>query len=168
MPNTIEWVYFFYRDSREAAFLTELLKPFTGVLVSDFFTGYDSPRCLQQKCLIHLLRDLNEDVFKHPFDEELVKLAQRFASLLRTVVGTVDKYGLQSKHLRRHRGEIDTFFAEVCAGEAQSDLRFQKHQLHRRSDAGKSFAPHRRRFFHSQLANSQAGTAAFRPRFPDQ
>jgi hypothetical protein len=120
--TNMEWVYFFYRDSREAGFLTEMLKPFTGVLVSDFFTGYDSLPCPQQKCLIHLLRDLNEDVFRNPFDQELMKLAHGFAVLLRKVVKTVDRHGLQSKHLQRHRTEIDGFFADACAGELQSDL----------------------------------------------
>jgi predicted RecB family nuclease len=132
--TNMEWVYFFYRDSREAGFLTEMLKPFTGVLVSDFFTGYDSLPCAQQKCLIHLLRDLNEDVFRNPFDEELMKLAHRFAALLRKVVKTVDRHGLQRKHLQGHRAEVTAFFAEVCAAELQSDLasgyqkRFEKYQ----------------------------------------
>src|SRR5206468_4006860 len=66
--TNMEWVYFFYRDSREGAFLKEMLRRFAGVLVSDFFTAYDSLDCPQQKCLIHLLRDLNEDVLKSPFD----------------------------------------------------------------------------------------------------
>jgi hypothetical protein len=130
----MECVYFFYRDSREASFLSEMLKPFKGVLVSDFFTGYDSLPCSQQKCLIHLLRDLNEDVFKNPFDEELKKLAQGFAALLRKVVKTVDHHGLQTKHLQRHRAEVEAFLVETCAGELQSDLargyqkRFEKYQ----------------------------------------
>jgi predicted RecB family nuclease len=132
--TNMEWVYFFYRDSREAAFLTEMLKPFAGVLVSDFFTGYDSVPCPQQKCLIHLLRDLNEDVFHNPFDKELVTLAHGFADLLRKVVKTVDRHGLQSTHLRGHRAEVEAFFAETLAAELQSNLasgyqkRFEKYQ----------------------------------------
>jgi hypothetical protein len=114
--------------------LTEMLKPFTGVLVSDFFTGYDSLHCPQQKCLIHLLRDLNEDVFHNPFDKELMTLAHGFADLLRKVVKTVNRHGLQSKHLRRHRAEVEAFLAETCAGQLQSNLasgyqkRFEKYQ----------------------------------------
>jgi predicted RecB family nuclease len=132
--TNMEWVYFFYRDSREAAFLIEMLKPFTGVLVSDFYTGYDSPRCPQQKCLIHLLRDLNEDVFHNPFDKELVTLAHGFANLLRKVVKTVDRHGLQSKHLWQHRAEVEAFLAETCASDLRSDLatgyqkRFEKYR----------------------------------------
>jgi hypothetical protein len=35
-------VYFFYRKSREGSFLGDMLKQFRGVLVSDFYTAYDS------------------------------------------------------------------------------------------------------------------------------
>ena len=35
-------VYFFYRRSREGSFLVDMLREFRGVLVSDFFTAYDS------------------------------------------------------------------------------------------------------------------------------
>jgi Transposase IS66 family/RNase_H superfamily len=64
-------VYYFYKSSREAAFLSDMLRDFKGVLISDFFTGYDSLSCAQQRCLIHLMRDFNEEMHKHPFDQEL-------------------------------------------------------------------------------------------------
>jgi hypothetical protein len=51
------------RPTRETAFLCELLKEFKGVLVSDFYNGYDSLPCEQQKCLIHLIRDTNNADF---------------------------------------------------------------------------------------------------------
>jgi hypothetical protein len=114
--------------------MTEMLKGFTGVLVTDFFTGYDALHCPQQKCLIHLLRDLNEDVFRNPFDKELIALAQAFAALLRSVITTVDRHGLQAKHLQRHRGEVEVFLAGTCAAEFRSDLargyqsRFEKYR----------------------------------------
>ena len=40
-----------YRPNREAVFLQDLLKDFKGVLISDFYAGYDSLPCEQQKCL---------------------------------------------------------------------------------------------------------------------
>jgi predicted RecB family nuclease len=49
-------VAYMYAASREGAFLHEMLKDFTGVLVSDFYGAYDSISCAQQKCLVHLLR----------------------------------------------------------------------------------------------------------------
>jgi hypothetical protein len=96
-------VYFEYRDSRKAQFLGTLLKDFKGVLVSDFFTGYDSPDCPQQKCLIHLIRDMNEDLLRNSFDAEYKTLVEGFGHLLRQIVETVDKYGLKQRHLGKHR-----------------------------------------------------------------
>jgi predicted RecB family nuclease len=132
--TSLERVYFFYRDSREGTFLKEMLRGFTGVLVSDFYTAYDSLDCPQQKCLIHLLRDLNEDVLKNPFDEEFRALAQGFSTLLRKVVETIDRYGLKKRHLHKHRAEVDSFFDEACAGEQRSEVaegyrkRFEKYR----------------------------------------
>ena len=60
-----------FRPTREGAFLQKLLKDFHGVLISDFYSAYDSINCPQQKCLIHLMRDMNEDLLNNPFDEEL-------------------------------------------------------------------------------------------------
>src|ERR1051325_10196581 len=44
---------------------------YTGVLISDFYGGYDACECRQQKCLVHLIRDLNDDLWKNPFNSEL-------------------------------------------------------------------------------------------------
>jgi hypothetical protein len=59
--------YYEYRDSRNGQFLSERLKGFGGVLVSDFFTAYDSIACPQQKCVIHLIRDMNANLKANPF-----------------------------------------------------------------------------------------------------
>ena len=37
--------------------------------------------CAQQKCLIHLMRDINEDLHKNPFDDELKEIARWFGTL---------------------------------------------------------------------------------------
>jgi predicted RecB family nuclease len=132
--TNMEQVYFFYRDSREGTFLKEMLRGFKGVLVSDFYTAYDSLECPQQKCLIHLLRDLNEDLLKSPFDEEFKTLAQRFSMLLQKVVETVDRYGLKKRHLHKHWKEVEAFFDETCAREPLSEVtrgyqaRFEKYR----------------------------------------
>jgi predicted RecB family nuclease len=42
---SMDAVRFEYRDSRKAQFLGPLLEEFRGVLISDFFTGYDSLKC---------------------------------------------------------------------------------------------------------------------------
>src|SRR5262249_46398586 len=88
--TNLEDVYYMYRPSREAAFLRQLLKDFKGVLVSDFYSGYDSLPCEQQKCLVHLIRDFNADLKGNPYDEEFKALAAEFGRLLRSIVGTID------------------------------------------------------------------------------
>ena len=78
--------------------------------------------CAQQKCLIHLMRDINEDLHKNPFDDELKEIAGRFGALLREIVETIDNYGLKARHLRRHRKPAEGFIEHVvamqCATEA--------------------------------------------------
>ena len=85
-----------------ASFLHALLKDFKGVLVSDFFSAYDSLPCEQQKCLVHLIRDLNHDLLGNPFDEEFKSLVGDFGKLLRLIIATIDRYGLKKRHLKKH------------------------------------------------------------------
>src|SRR3954468_21177754 len=88
-------VAYVYAESRESAILEDLLDGFSGVLVSDFYAAYDSVPCAQQKCLIHLMRDINEDLHGNPFNDELKEVARRFGTLLRAIVETIDRYGLK-------------------------------------------------------------------------
>jgi hypothetical protein len=60
--------------------------------------------------LIHLLRDINEDVLKEPFNVELEELAHGFARLLRPMVATVDRFGLKAYHLHRHKLAVERFY----------------------------------------------------------
>jgi predicted RecB family nuclease len=120
-------VAYVYSASREASILDEILPGFKGVLVSDFYAGYDAVPCKQQKCLIHLMRDINEDVLKHPFNEELTYIARRFGALLREIVETIDRYGLKKRHLAKHKRSADRFLdgsaALQCTTEVSSALK---------------------------------------------
>ena len=108
-------VAYVYAESREAAVLEDVLDGFSGVLVSDFYAAYDSVPCAQQKCLVHLMRDINEDLHRNPFDEELKEIAGRFGTLLREIVETIDTYGLKARHLRKHRKPAAGFIEHVVA-----------------------------------------------------
>jgi len=107
---TLEEVLYIYRPTREAGFLHELLKGFKGVLVSDFYPGYDSLNCLQQKCLIHLIRDLNDELLKNTFDDELKEIVKRFGSLVKNIIGTIDRFGLKSRYLKKHKKEVKRYY----------------------------------------------------------
>jgi hypothetical protein len=132
--TSIDAVHYFFRDSREGTFLKDMLRGFNGVLVSDFYTAYDSLDCLHQRCLIHLIRDLNEDLLKNPFNEEFRALARQFSVLLRNVIETVDRWGLKKWHLGKHKAEVRRFFDQTATKEYQSEVaqkyqkRFQKYQ----------------------------------------
>lgn len=104
---TADKVYYLYRESREGSFLHELLGGFSGTLVSDFFTAYDSLGCRHQKCLVHLMREVNDDLRRHPFDEDIRFIAQVFADFLIGVVSTIDRWGLTRRHLHKHLKDAD-------------------------------------------------------------
>jgi len=120
--TTFNQVYYIYRPTREAEFLKEILVGFRGVIVSDFFTGYDSLPCQQQKCIIHFVRDIDDDLIHNPFDEELKRLAQSFGILLRSIVATVDRFGLRCLHLRKHIRDVTKFMKEEVAINFKSEL----------------------------------------------
>jgi len=120
--TTLDRVYYLYRPTRETGFLREMLAPFRGVLVSDFYTGYDYLPCEQQKCLVHLVRDIDDDLLRSPLDQELKRLAEAFGTLLRSIVSTIDRFGLRSRHLKKHKREVNRFMEDEVAKELTSDL----------------------------------------------
>lgn len=132
--TSLEEVVFMYKPSREGEFLKELLKEFKGTLISDFYGAYDSIPCAQQKCLIHLIRDLNNDLLKNPFNEELKSLARDFSSLLKPIIQTVDQFGLKAHFLRKHKAFVERFFRSLSACQYQSETgayyqkRFEKNR----------------------------------------
>ena len=117
-----EDVVFLFRPTREGEFLHELLEGFYGVLVSDFYAAYDSLPCAQQKCLIHLIRDINRDIQGNPWDAELQLIASNFGSVLRGIVATVDQYGLRRRHLHKHQRDVDRFFRTTAEHPCRSEI----------------------------------------------
>jgi len=130
--TSMDKVYYLYRPSREGAFLGEMLSPFSGVLVSDFYKAYDSLPCEQQKCLAHLVRDIDDDLLKNPLDLGFKAIATDFGCLLKSIVQTVDRYGLKKRHFYKHKREVLRFLDSVASRKLMSELavkyqkRFQK------------------------------------------
>jgi hypothetical protein len=126
-------VCYLFRESREGSFVKDLLGTYQGILVSDFFTAYDSLMCHQQKCLIHLMRDMNDDLRRNPYDQELRSIAEPFAKLLKDIILAIDRYGLRCRHLRKYvepAKKLCTAIAErrfesACASKYQG--RFEKY-----------------------------------------
>ncbi|MEN9573983.1 MAG: hypothetical protein RL514_1838 [Verrucomicrobiota bacterium] len=124
----LEQVAFMYAESRDGCFLQEMLKDFKGVLVTDFYGAYDSLPCPQQKCLIHLMRDLNDAVLCNPYDEELKKLVREFGRILKAIVETVHRRGLQARYLRKHVKFVTRFYKTLATQSYQSEaaLKFKQ------------------------------------------
>ena len=130
-----ENVFYVYASSREANFVQNMLKDFKGVLVSDFYAAYDSITCPQQKCLLHIIRDLNDDLTKEPFNEEIRLLTNDFAELLRPIITTIDRFGLKTRYLRKHKLEVNRFFKRISQKEYSTESaikwikRFEKNRF---------------------------------------
>jgi predicted RecB family nuclease len=118
-PDTAVYVY---SPNREGDTPRKTLEGFGGVLVSDFYTAYDGLDCPQQKCLIHLARDLNGDILKNPFDEELKHLASGFTNLLQEIVATIDRHGLKRVHLQRHKKDVERFYTQTVRRPYESEV----------------------------------------------
>jgi predicted RecB family nuclease len=103
-------VVYVYRPTRDGDWLHDLLRNFKGVLITDFFSAYDSIDCEQQKCLVHLIRDLNDDLLRNPYDGDFRWLVSEFGSLLRNIIGTIDRHGLRKRHLHKHETDVDRFY----------------------------------------------------------
>ncbi|HMD86245.1 MAG TPA: IS66 family transposase [Terriglobia bacterium] len=129
-----EEVVYIYSENREAGTAQTILKDFKGVLVSDFYSAYDSIDCPQQKCLIHLMRDLNDDMLKNPYDDELRGIVQQFAELLKPIVDTVDRHGLKKHFLKKHLSDVKRFYKWLVTRQWQSEVaakctqRFEKNR----------------------------------------
>ena len=110
---TFREVVYFYAETREGSLVQNALNGFKGVLVSDFYAAYDSIPCAQQKCMLHLMRDLNDAVLDNPYDESIKEIATAFAELLRGIVKSIDRWGLKRLFLRKHLVDVARFYKRV-------------------------------------------------------
>jgi hypothetical protein len=130
---TTHTVFYHYAPTREVGFLQQLLKDYEGIIVSDFYPGYETLNVKSQKCLIHLIRDLNDDLFKNQFDKEYNEMVPAFNQLMRQIVETIDKHGLKQIKLNKHIKDTDNFYREFVERNYKSEIaskyakRFKKH-----------------------------------------
>jgi predicted RecB family nuclease len=113
-------VAYIYSESREGGLAQGTLHQFRGVLVSDFYAVYDSMDCPQQKCLIHLIRDLNGTMLDNPYDQETKGLVKTFGELLKRIVDEVHRRGLKTHFLKKYLSDVRRFYCECVDREYQS------------------------------------------------
>jgi predicted RecB family nuclease len=105
-------VVFRLTETRESSLVRAMLRGYRGVLVSDFYGGYDSVDCRQQKCVVHLIRDVNDDLWKNPFNGELEEFVGVLKDLLVPIFEDIEQYGLRARHLRKHTKSVDRFYQD--------------------------------------------------------
>ncbi len=105
-------VIFRLTETRESDIVHKTLQGYKGVLVSDFYGGYDSLTCKQQKCWSHLIRDINDDLWKTPFDVEYESFALEIKKFILPIFKTIDRYGLKKRHLNKFKKVVDRFYSD--------------------------------------------------------
>jgi predicted RecB family nuclease len=109
-------VVFRLTEARETAIVQQLLSSYQGVLVSDFYPGYDALPWRQQKCWVHLIGDLNDDLWKFPFDEELQSFVSSVKDLIVPILKDIDRWGLRARYLHKFTKQVDWFYKTVIEG----------------------------------------------------
>jgi len=134
--NQYVWVFtngthviFKLTKTRESDIVHEILAEYQGVLVSDFYGGYDSVNCKQQKCWVHLIRDMNDDLWKTPFDSELESFISEVRNLIVPILEVVEQYGLKKRHLHKFQKNVDKFYLKNVTNKVYHSelvLKYQK------------------------------------------
>ena len=68
------------------------------------------------------MRDLNDDLLKQPFNDELKELVRQFAILLKPMIDTIDRFGLKAHFLRKHKVFVERFYKESLKRDFQSEI----------------------------------------------
>ncbi len=110
-----------YREDRSTDFLLELLADFKGVIVCDFYSAYDRLDCKKQRCLIHLIRDMNNLLLRNSEDTELKVITSNFTKLLADIVKDIE---LRSKsrqwYLSKFKKRIASCFYAIEKARTES------------------------------------------------
>ena len=114
--------------TREATIAHELLDNYHGVLISDFYSGYDSVKCKQQKCWVHLIRDLNNTLWQNPFDSEFEQFVTEVKNLIVPIMETIQKYGLKQRNLNKFRKQVNKFYETSITSKLYKSEHAQKFQ----------------------------------------
>ncbi len=116
-------VVFKETSTREIKTINDILINYKGILVADFYPGYESINTKHQKCWVHLIRDLNEDLRKNPFDGEYEKFISDLRNLIIPIFETIKKYGSKKRHFNKFKKGIKIFYEKKLALEIyQSEI----------------------------------------------
>jgi hypothetical protein len=127
--TTDKYVIFKLSKTREATIAHEFLEDYHGILITDFYSGYDAIACRQQKCWVHLIRDLNDDLWEYPFDSEYETFVSEVRNLIIPIMETVQKYGLKKRHLQKFMQHVSAFYTSTITSKQYTSelvIKYQK------------------------------------------
>lgn len=70
-------------------------------------------QCRQQKCWVHLIRELNDDLWEAPFDTEFENIVREIRFLIVPIMEAVQKYGLKKRHLHKFMKQVNQFYKKA-------------------------------------------------------
>lgn len=115
-------------ETREPTLIQSLLGEYRGVLVSDFYAGYDAMACRQQKCWVHLIRDLNDDLWENPFNQGYEAFVGAVRDLLVPIFDDIRRYGLRKRHLHKHLTAVERFYGKTIEQLGDDEELFGKYK----------------------------------------
>jgi hypothetical protein len=105
-----KYVVYKLTENRETTIVHEFFSNYSGIVISDFYAGYDSLKCRQQKCWSHLIRDLNDNLWREPFNEEFEAFVLEIKNLLVPIFGTIRNFDLKKRHFNKFNPSIEKFY----------------------------------------------------------
>lgn len=61
-------------------------------------------------------------MYKEPFNQEIKQVAQEFATLLKPIIDTIDRFGLKARFLRKHKLAVARFYDALLCREYNTEL----------------------------------------------
>ncbi|MBL4754387.1 MAG: TM0106 family RecB-like putative nuclease [Flavobacteriales bacterium] len=126
--TTDKHVSFVLSKSRDATVMKDFLANFRGVLITDFYAGYDAIECSQQKCWVHFIRDLNNALWKNPFDTEYEEFVSKIRDIIIPIIQSTYRHGLKTRFLAKHQKNIDKFYVSEIDDKTYSSELCQLYQ----------------------------------------
>jgi Transposase IS66 family len=84
--------------------------------------------CKQQKCWVHLIRDINNTLWENPFDAEFEAFVAEVRNLIIPIMEAVQKYGLKKRKLHKFAKSVDNFYTSSIDGKyykSESTIKYQ-------------------------------------------
>lgn len=116
-------------ETREIASVQGILKNYQGILISDFFSGYDSLDCLHQKCWVHLVRELNNNLWESPFDSDFRGFVSDVRDLMVPIMIVIKKNGVKKRYLSKFQKDVTEFYEQKIYNrnyKSELCIKFQK------------------------------------------